>query len=337
LTLYNFFYDEPKATLDKESFLRLPWLSVIIPSHNGERWLAAALQSIEDQCDQSIEVILIDSSDSDASLQIAANFSDRLNLRTFRRPDMLPWTTKTNFGARQAKAKWICMLHQDDLWLPTRCAMLRKWLVTQSDAVMHLHPAYIIDEQGKKIGTWRCPLPAGETPVPSNILLQRLLVQNFIAIPAPIIQRDAFLSVDGLEETLWYTADWDLYLKIPTTGNIYYHAQPLVCFRIHKNSLTISGSRSLEDFRKQHELVRDRHADKSNASRSAAITLRLAAASIDINTALAAANAGRPGELMKAFSSLLSLGPLGIPRYLYCSRLVERVLPRLRARLSGGL
>jgi len=38
------------------------WLSVIVPSHNGQRWLSTALQSIADQKERGIEVIVIDSS-----------------------------------------------------------------------------------------------------------------------------------------------------------------------------------------------------------------------------------------------------------------------------------
>jgi glycosyltransferase involved in cell wall biosynthesis len=313
----------------------LPWLSVIMPCHNGERWLAAALQSIVEQRDTGIEVILVDSSATEISLQIAARFRDDFALRSYRRLDLLPWTAKTNFGVAEARAEWICILHQDDLWLPNRCAALRQWLALHSDAVMHVHPAYIIDERGKKLGIWRCPLPGDAAPVPREILAERLLVQNFIAIPAPVIWREAFLRVGGMDDALWYTADWDLYLKLSATGDVWYHEQPLACFRIHKNSLTVSGSRNLTDFRKQHEFVRDRHADRLNMSRPDAMILRLAAASIDINTALAAANAGRPGEMVKALRSLLLLGPWGIPRYLSYSRIVERVIPRLRARLRG--
>src|SRR3954451_19633842 len=54
------------------------WLSVIIPSHNGERWLAAALQSLVDQKEPGIEVIVIDGSSDDTSLKIVSSFSDKL-------------------------------------------------------------------------------------------------------------------------------------------------------------------------------------------------------------------------------------------------------------------
>ena len=41
-----------------------PWLSVIVPSYNGERWLAAALQSSWNSGTPGIEVIVIDGSEA---------------------------------------------------------------------------------------------------------------------------------------------------------------------------------------------------------------------------------------------------------------------------------
>jgi glycosyltransferase involved in cell wall biosynthesis len=311
-----------------------PWLSVIVPAHSGERWLGAALQSIADQEDDGIEVIVIDGSTTDASLEIVNSFSDKLRVRAQHRPDLLSWTAKTNFGVEQARGDRICMLHQDDLWLPTRCAEIRNWLLTQSDGVMHLHPCYIIDESARRLGLWRCPLPAGESPVPAHLLIERLLIQNFIGIPTPAIRRDAYLSVGGLDDALWYTADWDLYLKLAAIGSTYYHSSPLACFRVHKQSLTISGSRNSVDFRNQHQVIVDRHADKVSPEARVKI-LPVAQASIDVNTALAAVMAGQFRQASKALVSVLKLGPRGMHRYFCYSRIVDRVFPRLRALVAG--
>ena len=310
------------------------WLSVIVPSHNGQRWLSTALQSIADQKECGIEVIVIDSSTENTSLAIAESFSTQFVIRALRRPDLLPWMAKTNFGVEQAKGKWICMLHQDDLWLPNRSTELQHWLLSQPDAVMHLHPCYIVDEGGRRLGLWRCPLPADGSPVPAQLLYERLLVQNFIGIPTPAIRRDAYLMVGGLDKALWYTADWDLYLKIASIGNICYHSTPLACFRVHRNSLTVLGSRDIQDFRKQHTVIVDRHIDKLIPD-SRTATLRISAASIDVNVALAAAVAGKFGAISKAIRSVLFLGPAGIARYLSYSRIVDRALPRLRAAVAG--
>ena len=311
-----------------------PWLSVIVPCYNGERWLAAALQSVVDQKDCGIEVIVIDGSVTDASLKIVDSFADKLLIRAEHRPDLLSWTAKTNFGVEQARGDRICMLHVDDLWLPARCAEIRKWLSTQSDGVMHMHPSYIIDESARRLGLWRCPLPAGGSPIPAHMLIERLVVQNFVGIPAPTIRCDAYLSIGGLDNALWYTADCDLYLKLAAIGSVYYHSTPLACFRVHKDSLTVSGSRNNADFRNQHQVIVDRHADKLSPKARAEI-LPVAAASFDLNTALAAAMAGQFAPLIKALASILTLGPRGIRRYFYYSRVVDRVFPRLRALVAG--
>jgi Glycosyl transferase family 2 len=313
-----------------------PWLSVMVPCYNGERWLAA-LQSIVDQQDVGIEVIVIDGSATDASLRIVDSFSDKLSIRGQHRPDLLSWTAKTNFGVEQARGDSICMLHVDDLWLPTRCAEIRKWLSTQSDSVMHLHSCYIIDESARRLGLWRCPLPAAESPVPAQILIERLLVQNFIGIPTPTIRREAYLSVGGLDNALWYTADWDLYLKLAAIGSVYYHSTPLACFRVHRNSLTVSGSANSADFPDQHQAIVDRHADKLPPEARAEI-LQVAAASFDLTTALAAAAmAGQFNQIGKALVSILMLGPRGIRRYFYYSRIIDRMFARLRALVAGRL
>jgi glycosyltransferase involved in cell wall biosynthesis len=312
-----------------------PWLSAIVPSHNGERWLAAALQSVAEQGDSGVEVILVDSSDSDDSLDIAARFAHKAGVRAYRRPDLRSWMAKTNFAAAEAQGAWLCMLHQDDLWLPNRCRELARWVAAHPRAVMHLHPAHLIDEAGRRLGLWRCPLPGGEAAVEPGLLLERLLVQNFVAIPAPTIRRDAYLEVGGLDEGLWYTADWDLYFKLLFSGEVYYHPDALACFRIHRKSLTMSGSKGVDDFRSQMEIVRDRYIGRLTRRRRA--TLRIANASIAVNVALAAAGNGKPGRMIAAVARLLALGPRHIVRYFHHSRIIERAYPRLRARLAGGL
>jgi glycosyltransferase involved in cell wall biosynthesis len=307
-----------------------------MPTHNGERWLAATLDSLVAQDDRQFEVLLIDSSSTPALVSIAEQYRDRLDLAIDRRPDIQSWPAKTNLGVERARAPFVAVLHQDDVWLPGRAVKLRKRLSAAPDSAMFLNASHIVDAAGRCLGTWRCPLPGDDTPVPSALLIERLIVQNFIAMPAPVIRRDAWLAVGGMDVSLWYTPDWDLYFKLVAHGPVRYDAGPTTGFRIHGNSLTISGSRSIGDFREQMQVVIDRYACQLPAkSRDAA--LRAARASIEVNVALALASRGQAQALLMALAAMLVLGPQGLFRYLRDARLHERVAPRLRARFAGSL
>src|SRR5918993_3078872 len=179
-----------------------------MPVHDGERWIAAALDSLVAEPYDDLEIILIDSSPTDATAEIVQRYNDRLPIRVERRPDLSPWQTKTNVGMRLASSDFCCILHQDDLWLPGRVNAVRRWQNSEPECVLHLAPTLIIDGGGRRLGRWRCPLPSGRS-LPAELLIERLIVQNFVSVPAPIFLRKAWLRCGGMDEELWYTPDWD--------------------------------------------------------------------------------------------------------------------------------
>src|SRR5437868_7053540 len=169
--------------------MAVPFLSVVMPSFKGAQWIANALNSVRAQEDSGIEVTVVDGDEDPATEQAVAPFQSDLNIRYFRRPDLATWQAKTNFAVAQASADHIAMLHVDDLWLPGRAAAVRKWIAGNPAAVCHLSPSELIDLDGRRIATWRCPFEPSEQPIPRNRLTERLLVQNFISCPAPVCQR----------------------------------------------------------------------------------------------------------------------------------------------------
>jgi len=309
-----------------------PWLSVIMPSYHGEQWIDASLSSIAAEATEGIEVLLIDGGPTSATRDLARTYSDRLRLRIFERCDLQSWQSKTNLGVSIADSNHICWLGVDDLWLPGRAAAVRTWIAAAPDAPLHLAASTIIGKGGQKLGVWRCPLPAN-AELSSASVTERLLVQNFVAAPAPVFRRDAWMSCGGLDEALWYTADWDIWLKLVACGPVYYHDKITVGFRIHSGSLTISGSRDTVSYAEQMQIVLDRHLPKFGGSASG--IERAARASIIVNTALASAARGNLHGLLRAASAVACLGPRGIHRYLRDSRIMDRVAPRVLAKLTA--
>jgi glycosyltransferase involved in cell wall biosynthesis len=313
---------------------QVPLLSVVMPIHDGAEWIGATLDTVAAEPLAGVEFIVIDSSPTDATAAIVESYEGRIPLRLLRRPEVAPWQTKTNIGVELASAGHVCILHQDDLWLPGRIEAVRRWIAQAPEAALHLAPSFYVDRRGERMGRWQCPLPA-EAPLDRELLLERLLVQNFVSVPAPVIRRSVWLDCGGMDETLWYTADWDIWLKLACAGPVVYHNDFTTAFRIHGSSLTMTGSRDARDFRSQMETVLDRYLGELPVSRRRAVE-RVARASIDVNVLLAAASGGNVRALASATGNVLSLGPAGMSRYLRDSRLHERTVSRLRARLAGA-
>ena len=306
-----------------------PWLSIVMPVHQPNQWLDDALASIDDDGrDGGIEIIIRDSTpDFPAGAVFVQAHCERLSIDYDHMPHVTSWTRKTNLGIEEARGEYVCTLHQDDLWLPERIVVIRKMITEHPDAALYFTPARLIDGASRDLGGWRPPFAQGV--VPSEAFRDKLLVQNSIAMPAPVFRRDAYLAAEGLDESLWYTPDWELWLKLGEQGPVVFDPRPTSAFRIHGGAQTMTRSRS--EFAEQLGIVLDRHL--AEGSRNA----RISRASAAINAALAEAAAGDARAKWRALGSLARLGPIDAVRYLRYSRLVERLWPRLRLRLAGGL
>lgn len=310
-----------------------PWLSVVMPVHNGSRFLPATLDAAILEHPEGVEFVVLDSSDDiESSRALIETYCDRLTIRYHAVPDCKPWTAKTNRGVLMAAAPHVAMLHQDDLWLAGHVAAVRAAITANPKAVLSVGPSRFIDAVGRDVGPWRLPFEAGD--IAGKAFIATLIVQNTVAIPSPVILRSAWLACGGMTEELWYTADWDLYLKLARQGPVHVREPASTAFRLHPSSLTMIGSADQIDFQRQHELVIEAHLDALPAQ-IAGRQLRHAHASAAINGALAQASRGRLGALLEAFGALMRLGPLEIPRLLLETRLKDRIGARLHLAGSG--
>jgi hypothetical protein len=305
-----------------------PWLSVIIPVHMGAHYLPATLASAAAERPDGVEFrIYASGEDGGAARRAAAPFLDSMAIIWEDVPPALTgWTAKTNKGVRDARADHIVMLHQDDLWLPGHLAAVRAAIAAWPEAMMSIAPSRFAAADGRLLSAWRLPFAPGLHD--GRSVRDVLLVQNSIAIPSPVIRRDAWLAVGGMTEDLWYSADWDLYLKLAEAGPIAVRREVTTAFRLHGGSLTMTGSANVADYRDQLQRVFERHARTGPAI--APRLDRQAQLSIAINCALAAAAKGDRSLLPGALLSLLRLGPVGMAAYIRNSRIIDRIIPRLR-------
>jgi hypothetical protein len=204
---------------------------------------------------------------------------------------------------------------------------------------MCLHPSFFIGPDSAVVGLWRCPFArrGAVQIIPSHVFMERLLVQNFIAIPAPVFRRDSALKVGLLDESLIYTADWDFWLKIVSLGSSVFIPEPLTAFRVHAQSQTAILAKDAHYMEQQLLVVLQRHLDRFKTSARSRRKLRKTALfSIKTNVAfMRFANAERP-QWFALLVDFLGLGPQGWGQFFRCSRIVERTFARLRVRKHGA-
>ena len=312
-----------------------PWLSVIMPTYNGAAYLGAALASIAAQGDDEIEILAIDDGSADGTLAVLEAYAGRLPLRIVRRR-VGNWVANSNHALALARADHVCFLHQDDLWLKGRLPILKRLLGRCPQAALVLHPSWFIDANGRRLGLWRCPLSLGGAALEPEVVVERLLVQNFIAMPAPLFPRALALRLGGLDEGLWFTADWDLWLKLAQNGPTLYCPRPLAAFRIHPQSQTATRTAWAENLRGQLETVLHRHLTAWEARHPDRAEVGQAARlSVEVTMSLAALAHGQHPDWARLARYLVTSGPAGWYRYLRNSRIVERVGARLGLEKQG--
>ncbi len=311
------------------------WLSVIMPSYNGAPYLPAALDSLVAQGRADFEVIAVDDGSTDGTQEILHSYASRLPMKIISRQHEGNWIANTNRGMAVAKGRYLCILHQDDTWEPGRVQALRRLFDRWPEADLLLHPSWYIDPHGKRVGLWRCPFARVSGYLQPKEVLARLLVQDFLAACAPVFRKEVAAEVGWMDETLWYTGDWDFWLKLAGIGRTLYYPAPLISFRIHPLSQTSLGADGSERICQQYETVLSRHLlngrwPQPNLKRLS----RVARFSAELNLALMRKMNGRPVKWLDLCSRFVTLGMGGWYRYFRDSRIMDRGLSRLRVGLT---
>jgi glycosyltransferase involved in cell wall biosynthesis len=187
-----------------------PLVSVVVPVHDGERFLAAALESALGQAHPNVEVVVVDDGSSDASAEVAARYP--VTLLRQRNEGV---AAARNAGVAASGGELIAFLDQDDVWLPHKLSTQVAALAARPELGFVLAHMDVILEPGTPRPDWlaeaalRAPSAA---PIPSALMVRRAVFERVggfdpgyrIACDADWFARarDAGIESDTLDATL---------------------------------------------------------------------------------------------------------------------------------------
>lgn len=182
-----------------------PVVSVIMPLHNGEAFLAEALASVLGQVEADCEVILVDDGSSDGTRRIAEYHERKHPSVRLLSQGNAGVTVARNRGVAVARGEYLAFLDQDDRWLPDA-------LVTHLRA-FRLEPglAYTVAHQ-------RCFLEPGAT-CPDWFRLQPLGEPLPAFLPGGLmVRRSVFDQLGGFDPRYPISSDADWFARARDAG-----------------------------------------------------------------------------------------------------------------------
>lgn len=215
---------------------------MILPVHNGERYLAQALNSVIVQTRAVAEIIVIDDGSIDGSMDVVRRFSESGLVRVVQlKMTGVGQSAARNEGARHASGDYLAFIDQDDVWLAGHVEALALRLDDEDACDMVYSDINTIDSEGGML-TMRLNALSDNSHPKSSIV--DIISDDIMALPsATMVRREAFVALGGFDETLQGYEDDDLYLRGFRAGwNPGFVAEARVNYRIHGSGSSISPS-----------------------------------------------------------------------------------------------
>ena len=182
-----------------------PLVSVVMPVHNGEQYLAEAIQSVLGQTFVSWELLVSDDGSSDDSVSITRAFCRRDS-----RISLVTGATRggparaRNRALDVARGRWIAFLDSDDVWQPDKLSATLEF--AQLNRLALAYTAYTrLSARGSVL-----------IQVPQTVTYRTLLKSNHITTSTVLVNRE--LVPDLRMKELFGFDDYIAWLGILSKG-----------------------------------------------------------------------------------------------------------------------
>ncbi|MCB1191487.1 MAG: glycosyltransferase [Leptospiraceae bacterium] len=240
-------------------------VSICIPLYNSQNYILDTIKSILSQDYEFIEVIICDDRSTDNSFAMVASYLERnpkakSKIKLFQNEKNLGMVPNWNRVVELACGEYIKNMGGDDLLEPDciskQVAILEKYpelpLVFCKKKVITSKGKYLFSKGfGKKSGTY-----------PSIETIYKVLKIGGTILGEPVtglFRKADFVHLKGYDDQIRYHADYDLWLRLMLESDTFYYLdEPLVSFRIHRESATSKlKNENLQDFWKMFYKFQD--------------------------------------------------------------------------------
>lgn len=220
-------------------------VSIVLVSHNGEKYIGQQIESILNQSYSDLELIICDDASSDLTFKIASNYAKKdARIRIFGSRKNIGTSKNLEKGLKKSHGAYIAISDQDDYWMPTKIEKQAHFMnehgstsLVYHDTVVCNENLYVIRESFRTVQ--RASLLSLHRVDVQNDTLAVLLRENHISGHTIMMRRELLDYIIPIPSTIF--PDWWISLVSSTCSKITFMNEVLTKFRQH-NSNYYSGA-----------------------------------------------------------------------------------------------
>lgn len=210
-------------------------VSVIIPSYNCEKYIGQTLESVLKQTFQDLELIVVDDGSTDGTREVVASNFPQVKLFTQKNAGVC---RARNRGIREASGEFLCIMDHDDYWFPHKLErQLAEFKINPSAGVVY---STFILWRADADGTFPEPnnykldaYPDDTNPDFSGWVYHQFLLDCWMLTSTTMFRAEVFQRCGTFDESLPYSEDWDLWLRIAREYPFIQLRRPTTLYRQH--------------------------------------------------------------------------------------------------------
>jgi glycosyltransferase involved in cell wall biosynthesis len=244
-----------------------PLVSIGVPTYNGAQFLRECLDSVLGQTFKDFEVNIVDDGSGDETVAIAnayANQDPRIAVRL--NPTRLGLVGNFNRCVSLARGKYVCIFGQDDVMLPENLAEKVKLLESTPNVGFVHSNIFRIHDHGKVFAEhWETSSTQNYVQTGRQIMSKLLVGTNHICCPSVLARKTCFDHAGTFDDRLFFTCDWEMWMRLCADYDVACLGRPLVKFRRHSRteSKRVGGTRlELEQELLAKQIIFSRYKDR---------------------------------------------------------------------------
>lgn len=220
-----------------EEKIKIPKVSVIIPTFNRAGLVEKAIQSVLEQTYRDLEIIVCDDGSTDNTVDVVRSMQTNSDLPI--KLEVLPF----NLGVSAARNRaifisggdLIAFLDSDDMWKPDKLAKQVEFLESDTRFIGVGCQTEYISQVNNSVVTYGPTYLLNE----SNEIFT-LLYSCYIGTSCFLVKKNALILAGLFDLTLKSSEDRDLWWRLPSLGRLGYINEPLCSYRLHQSRLSNS-------------------------------------------------------------------------------------------------